>query len=226
MLDYRPGWHELSAGEHARGPAGVVRLPIDWADPLAGTAVGRGRGRRRAKAARQLDMGPAVAGQYGRMDPRQAADLYETSSEAVEILLRDVPLHGPVLEPSAGRGAIVSELRRAGLEVRSRARDRDRCRLPVTTSMSGCRSVVMNPPFRDAEAYVRHALSLLPRGGTLAVLLRMTWIAAKARRARVDWCAISVTTTRRRHRRASSLAVGELRRHIPSATPEASSPTV
>ena len=41
--------------------------------------------------------------------------------------------------------------------------------------------IVMNPPFRDAEAHVRHALQLLPEGGTLAVLLRMTWIAAKGR---------------------------------------------
>ena len=49
------------------------------------------------------------------------------------------------------------------------------------TSMSGCRSIVMNPPFRDAEAHVRHALSLLPRRGTLAVLLRMNWMAAKGR---------------------------------------------
>ena len=60
-------------------------------------------------------MRPTVAGQYGRMDhPRHAADLYETPPEAVEMLLRHVPLQGPVLEPSAGRGAIVAALRRQG----------------------------------------------------------------------------------------------------------------
>ena len=47
----------------------------------------------------------AIAGQYGRMDhPRHSADLYETSVEAVEMLLQHVPLQGPVLDPSAGRG--------------------------------------------------------------------------------------------------------------------------
>jgi hypothetical protein len=46
------------------------------------------------------------------------------------------------------------------------------------TSMSGCRSIVMNPPFKDAEAHVRHALRLLPDHGTLAVLLRTVWINA------------------------------------------------
>ena len=105
-------------------------------------------------------MRPAVAGQYGRMDPRQAADLYETSSEAVEILLRDVPLHGPVLEPSAGRGAIVRELRRNGLQVcpfdlhdhgaESALGIETAIDFLSMTSMSGCRSIVMNPPFKDA----------------------------------------------------------------------------
>ena len=33
------------------------------------------------------------------------------------MLLRHVPVSGPVLEPSAGRGAIVRELRRHGLKV-------------------------------------------------------------------------------------------------------------
>ena len=147
----------------------------------------------------QFAMRPAVAGQYGRMDhPRHAADLYETPPEAVEMLLRHVPLQGPVLEPSAGRGAIVRELRRNGLQVH--AFDlHDHGAEPAlgietgvdflsTTSMSGCRSIVMNPPFKDAEAHVRHALQLLPDRGTLAVLLRMNWIAAKGRADLLKHC--------------------------------------
>ena len=54
--------------------------------------------------------------------------------------------------------------------------------------MLGCRSIVMNPPFKDAEAHVRHALQLLPEDGTLAVLLRMTWIAAKGRADLLQHC--------------------------------------
>ena len=137
-------------------------------------------------------MRPAIAGQYGRMDhPRHAADLYETAAEAVGMLLRHVQLPDPVLEPSAGRGAIVRELRRAGLQVQaSDLHDHQaEATLGIETgvdflsmsSLSGCRSIVMNPPFKDAEAHVRHALRILPDGGTLAVLLRMTWIAAKGR---------------------------------------------
>jgi len=46
----------------------------------------------------------------------------------------------------------------------------------------------MNPPFRDAEAHVRHALQLLPEHGMRAVLLRMTWIAAKGRADLLKHC--------------------------------------
>jgi hypothetical protein len=152
-------------------------------------------------------MRPAVAGQYGRMDhPRHAADLYETAPEAVEMLVRHVPLQGPVLEPSAGRGAIVRELRRNGLKVHAsdlydhQAEAALEIEIGVDflsmVSMSGCRSIVMNPPFRDAEAHVRHALQLLPDGGTLAVLLRMTWIAAKGRADLLKHCHAAIIAGR------------------------------
>jgi len=155
----------------------------------------------------QFAMRPAVAGQYGRMDhPRHAADLYETSPDAVEMLLRHVPLQGPVLEPSAGRGAIVRELRKSGLEVHaSDLHDHQAERaLGIETGMdflsmsstSGCRSIVMNPPFKGADAHVRHALQLLPDGGTLAVLLRMNWIAAKGRADLLEHCHMEIIAGR------------------------------
>jgi hypothetical protein len=122
--------------------------------------------------------------------PRHAADLYETAPEAVEMLLRHVPLQGPVFEPSAGRGAIVRELRRHGLEVHASDLHDHQAEpaLGIETGVdflsmatTACHSIVMNPPFRDAEAHVRHALQLLPNDGTLAVLLRVNWMNAKGR---------------------------------------------
>jgi hypothetical protein len=157
----------------------------------------------------QFAIRPAVAGQYGRMDhPRHAADLYETSPEAVEILLRHEPLQGPVLEPSAGRGAIVSALRRNGLQVRAfdlydhgadpKLEIETGADFLSMTSMSDCRSIVMNPPFKDAEAHVRHALQLLADDGTLAVLLRMTWMAAKGRADLLGHCHAEIIAGRLR----------------------------
>ena len=164
-------------------------------------------------------MRPAIAGQYGRMDhPRHAADLYETSPEAVEMLLHHVPLQGPVLEPSAGRGAIVRELRRNGLQVHaSDLYDHQaEAALGILTgvdflsmsSLSGCRSIVMNPPFNDADAHVRHALQLLSNRGTLAVLLRMTWFAAKRRADLLKHCHMEIIVGRRKCCRPGFWIVG------------------
>ena len=137
--------------------------------------------------------------------PRQATDLYETPPAAVEMLLRHVPLQGPVLKPSAGRGAIVRELRKSGLEVHASDLHDHQAEpalgietgvdfLSMTTT--ACNSIVMNPPFRDAEAHIRHALQLLPDGGTLAALLRMTWIAAKARTDLLKQCHATIIAGR------------------------------
>jgi hypothetical protein len=41
----------------------------------------------------------------------------------------------------------------------------------------------MNPPYKLADEHVRHAIKLvLPTGGTVCALLRLTWIAALKRR--------------------------------------------
>lgn len=50
--------------------------------------------------------------------------------------------------------------------------------------------VVGNPPFADAEAHVRHALSLLSPGGRLVFLLRLAFLAGQAR-ADALWASIS-----------------------------------
>lgn len=137
-------------------------------------------------------MRAAIAGQYGRMDgPRHPLELYETPARAVDMLVKHVPLDGPILEPSAGLGAIVRALRSRGFKVRaSDVHDHQPDpELEILTgvdflstkTMSGCRSIVMNPPFKNSVAHVRHALQLLPRDGTLAVLLRSSWINAKGR---------------------------------------------
>ena len=64
------------------------------------------------------------------------------------------------------------------------------------TSTSGCQSIVMNPPFKDAEAHVRQALQILPEEGILAVLLRMNWIAAKGRADLLKHCHAAIIAGR------------------------------
>ena len=132
----------------------------------------------------------AVAGSFGRMDqPRHPEDLYETPASAVDMLLAYETPSDRILEPSAGKGAIAKRLRHHdctvvaydlhdwyGAEGVEPGID-----FLAQFDTRKCKSIVMNPPFRDADKHVRHALNILPQHGTLYVLLRLTWIAAKKR---------------------------------------------
>ena len=133
----------------------------------------------------------AVAGSFGRMDqPRHPEDLYETPASAVDMLLAYETPSDRILEPSAGKGAIAKRLRHHdctvvaydlhdwyGAEGVEPGID-----FLAQTDTRGCKSIVCNPPFKDADAHVRHALNILPQHGVLYVLLRLTWLAAKKRR--------------------------------------------
>lgn len=100
-------------------------------------------------------------------------DLYETPACAIRALLKAEQINGPIWEPACGPGAIVTMLRAAGHCViatdlvdrgcpnstggvnfleQQRAPDDDDVELVLT-----------NPPYRHANKFVRHALTLAPR---------------------------------------------------------------
>lgn len=79
---------------------------------------------------------------------------------------------GAALEATGRRGAVVSIAATVRIVKVS---------LNLASKGDQYRDIVMNPPFKDADRHVRHGLDLLPEDGRLAVLLRMTWIAAKRR---------------------------------------------
>ena len=136
-------------------------------------------------------------------------DFYETPAWCVRAILPTLgPLPGlRILEPSAGRGAIVRELLRAGADnARLMRVERDEGRaetllhgaapgasevlcadfLTVRSAnlghLGGCVDlVVMNPPFNAAQEHVEHAIGLLPRGGAVCALLRLAFVASAKR---------------------------------------------
>lgn len=133
----------------------------------------------------------AVAGSFGRMNnERHPEDLYETPSVAVDALLQHETPSDRILEPSAGKGAIAKRLRHHDLAVVAYDLHdwygaegvEPGIDFLAQSDTRKCKSIIMNPPFKDADAHVRHALAILPQHGTLYVLLRLTWIAAKKRR--------------------------------------------
>jgi hypothetical protein len=130
---------------------------------------------------------------------RRPQDYYRTPRWAVEALLNELwGVTGPVLDPGCGDGAILETLRDhghtdlIGVEV-----DPARATLAapfcdrlvvgdfLSLDLAGLKvgTVIGNPPYCDAEAFVRHALYLTAPGGSVHMLLRLAFLAGQ-RRAR------------------------------------------
>lgn len=114
-------------------------------------------------------------------------DLYETPAAAVHTLLRhEATLGQRIWEPACGPGAVVSILRAHGKDVV--ATDLVNYGCPDSQSgidflmehkaPEGVQSIVTNPPFKLADEFVRHGLSLVP---TVVMLLRLAYLEGACR---------------------------------------------
>lgn len=148
----------------------------------------------------------------GRCADRQPDDFYVTPRWATEAVLPFLPRAGVsrIVDPGAGTGAITMVLREAypNAEIHAIERDEKRAqRVHDRLSLHGAPGkgwgiasdfeiwtansnaygdvdlVVGNPPYNDAAAFVDAALALVGPTGTVAMLLRLAWIASQKRRA-------------------------------------------
>jgi hypothetical protein len=114
----------------------------------------------------------------------------------VPALLSKVKIVGPVLEPAAGVGHLVRELRRGhGLEVI--ASDLHTYEEPLVPdigirdiwtidSLKGFKFIITNLPYRDQDKLGAHLVALGVRDGcSVALLTRAEWIVARKRRTLV-----------------------------------------
>jgi len=124
--------------------------------------------------------------------PGQAAlklrknDLYETPEAAVEALLRVETLPHHIWEPACGPGAIVRVLRRHGHTVWATDLVDYGCPqsesrvdfLLEWQSRLDVEAIVTNPPFKLAEPFVEHALTMVP---LVIMLLRLAFLESERR---------------------------------------------
>ena len=121
----------------------------------------------------------------------RGSDLYETPEVATLALLAVEPLLPTILEPACGRGAISKVLRSAGHTVMENdvvdyglGQDSVQDFLnfkPVAVAEFD--AIVTNPPYRLAQLFVRHALTLCAR---VFMLLRLTFYESERRRDVLD----------------------------------------
>jgi hypothetical protein len=114
---------------------------------------------------------------------RKERDLYETPHWVTHALIDRIDLTGPIWEPAAASGKMVEALASRGFEVFGSDIDgEDDDFLKSKILPAGYRTIVTNPPFNLAQAFIEHALRLTePVGGTVAMLLRTDFDHAKTR---------------------------------------------
>lgn len=118
-------------------------------------------------------------------------DFYATPAVAVHALLRVEKLPHHIWEPACGDGAIVTVLRDAGHTVWATDLVGRGCPdsehgvdfLMERQTRIDVEAIVTNPPFKNAEEFVAHALDLCPR---VAMLLRLAFMESERRRPILD----------------------------------------
>lgn len=116
-----------------------------------------------------------------RTGKRRKLDDYETPPEGTAALAPFLSLSGPLLEPAAGSGRMVKQLKKMfpALKIESADIKRGRDFLKRTAPFKG--HCFTNPPYSGglAEAFARHALKLC--SGKVGVLVQLDWLAGSRR---------------------------------------------
>lgn len=131
----------------------------------------------------------------GHNPVRRADDYYATPSWCTLSILRHLPDFKLALDPCAGDGAILRVLREtysARVLVEGIELDQERARvagarhgdaLAPSTAWPRADLVITNPPYKLAMEFVERALAEVTPGGTVAMLLRLGWLASQKRAA-------------------------------------------
>jgi hypothetical protein len=118
-------------------------------------------------------------------------DLYETPSEAVYALLEVEDLPDSLWECACGAGAIVRALRYSGFHVYATDLVDHGCSgsesridfLLEQCAPDGIEAIVTNPPYKNADQFVAHALRLVPR---VIMLLPLRFLESERRTPILD----------------------------------------
>lgn len=119
---------------------------------------------------------------------RAPLDYYGTAPRAVQALLEVETFAHRVWEPTSGHGNIADTLKLYGHEVTStdikdygRQDYKQDFLLAERMPKEGPMDILMNPPYKLAKEFVRHAIDLLEPKSKMGALLRIQFLEGKAR---------------------------------------------
>lgn len=121
---------------------------------------------------------------HRRLVKKAGPDFYPTPAWGTEALLVYEKFQGPILEPCCGDGAMAEVLKRHGYTVH--ASDKFDHGYGVKKDFFDIKNlyntpnIVTNPPYKEAEQMIRHALSL-SNDGKVCFLLRLAFLEGQKR---------------------------------------------
>lgn len=117
---------------------------------------------------------------------RQAEDYYATEPRAIDLLFAEEEFPGVIWECACGEGHLSKRMAELGAEVVSTDLvDRGYGEAPVDFfSVKTARGdhIVSNPPYKLAQQFCEHGLSLLPEGGKMAMFLKVLFLEGQKRK--------------------------------------------
>lgn len=118
---------------------------------------------------------------------REANDYYATEPKALRVLFDEgkVKLKDPVLEPSCGEGHLSEVLKEYGYNVTSRDLiDRGYGEVAdfLETQEQWDGTIITNPPYKYAQAFVEHALDIVAEGNSVFMFLKLQFLEGKGRK--------------------------------------------
>jgi hypothetical protein len=129
---------------------------------------------------------------------RQPLDFYATPAPVIDAILPHLPLGGRILEPAAGDGAILRRLVARGISVTNISAielDEGRANQAREVLWTECADALAvdwvradlcltNPPFTLGLQFAQKAIAhVASHGGTVAMLLRLTFLESRERAA-------------------------------------------
>ena len=125
---------------------------------------------------------------------RRENDFYETPEWCLDALIGAEPLVGPYFDPCCGNGAILRFFAGCGEEISGADIDPalvaqcGELDASVADFLSGPvpddhnKTIVMNPPYKDAAEFIRCALTISPPGRKICALLRLNFLGSSRKR--------------------------------------------
>lgn len=116
---------------------------------------------------------------------RAEYDYYATEPKAIDELFKVEDFNGTIWEPACGEGHLSKRMIELGKQVISTDLiDRNYGEGGVdflTTEYCRGDNIITNPPYAQAQEFIEHALEILPKGGKIAMFLKLTFLESEER---------------------------------------------